>query len=75
MLKSRRLLALATLCLVTVIVTACVLPAPIAGLFATKTPTSTNTPTVTPSPTATPMPPLPENRARCQALLQRYWYL
>jgi len=37
---------------------ACVLPAPVARLFASATPTSTATPERTPTPSATPLPPL-----------------
>ncbi len=54
----RRLIPLISLILLLAFITACALPAPIARLFATETPTPTPTPTSTPTPTATPLPPI-----------------
>jgi len=55
---NHRLIALISLILHLTVITACALPAPVARLFATETPTATPTPTTTPTPTVTPLPPL-----------------
>lgn len=58
MVTFRRPFALISLCLLMAFLCACALPAPIARIFASATPTSTSTPTSTPSPTATPVSPV-----------------
>jgi hypothetical protein len=58
MFKSRRIFTFAVLCLLAVFTTTCALPAPVARLFATETPTSTPTLTATATPNTTPLPPL-----------------